>query len=803
MGTLWQDTKYGARVLLKSPGFALVSVLTLALGVGATTAIFSVVNAVLLRPLPYPQPERIVQVWENNHRRGWLTDPVSPLNFVAWEEQAKSFESLAAYEYENFVLTGGGEPERVSGALVSRKFFDVMGVKPAAGRSFAPEEDVKGGPRVAVISRRLAERQFGAGAEAVGRTLTLNNQSYAVVGVMPAGFQFPSRSTDLWATPAVDRSRPRSDHFLYSVGRLRPGVALDEAQAEMDGIAARLAEQFPDTNRDFGVTLVSLHEQVTGKSRRALLVMLGAVGLMLLIACANVANLLLARATARRREIAVRAALGAGRWRIARQLLTESLLLAVLGGGSGLLLAAWGVDLLGSAAARSLPRAAEIGIDTRAFAFALGASVFTGLLFGLAPAVSFSSPDLNQSLKEGGGGALKGSRRSRLQGALVVAEIALALVLLVGAGLLVKSYARLQAVDPGFRADGVLTFQIALPETKYETEESQAEFYARALEKIRAVPGVEGAGLVSDLPFSGSRTSRSFEIEGRARAEGADSLNADYRKASPGYFGALGIALLRGRQFSERDGGGAPPVAVVNEALARKFFPGEEVLGKRVVFREGDRDVAREMVGVVADLKHDDLTGRRAPEIYVPVAQHANPWMFAAARGTVEPRSLAGALRAAVREVDADQPIHNVTTMRQRLEDSVAPQRFNAALLAFFASVALALACVGVFGVMSYTVAQRTHEIGIRMALGALPRDITRLVVGQGLRLALAGALVGVAAAMALTRLMAGLLFEVRPADPTVFAGLALLLAGAALLACYLPSRRAAKVDPLVALRDE
>src|SRR5919197_255910 len=794
MGSLLTDVRYAIRRLRHSPGFSLVIIVTLALGIGANTAIFSVVNAVLLRPLPYGDPERLVQVWENNLKRGWSRDTISPQNFDDWQAQSRSFDAMAAYEYESFVLTGGEAPERLVGILASSAFIDVLGVKPALGRGFLPGEDARGAGRVVILSDRLWRRRFGGDLGVIGKPVTLNGESYTVVGVMPADFSFPSPRLDVWV-PSIDIGRPRGDHFMYAVARLGPGVTLAHAQEEMNTIARRLGEQYPGTNGNSGVTLVPLREEVVGQVRPALLVLLGAVLFMLLIACVNVANLLLARAQGRPREIAVRAALGASRLRLVRQLLTESLVLALAGGGAGLLLSVWGVDLIVAASAGAIPRASEVGVDSRAFFFTLAASLVTGLLFGLAPALGSSAPDLNSSLKEGSKGAGVGRRPQRAQGALVVTEVALALVLLVGAGLLLKSYARLRRVDPGFSPERVLTARLSLPESKYPDKDRQAAFARQALERIRAVPGVRAAGVVSDLPMSGSRSGRSFDIEGRETPSGPDSLTpqADYRKVSPDYFRAIGMRLVRGREFTERDDAEAPGVCVVNESFARHFFPGEEPIGKRLIY--GDARVVREIVGVVADVTHESLADKRKPEVYVQFAQHPKGEMFFAVRAAGDPLALAAPLKNAVLEVDRDLPVYSVLTMQQRVENSVAPQRFNTLLLAFFAAVAMLLAAVGVFGVVSYTVAQRTREIGIRVALGAQGRDILRLVVGRVMKLALAGVALGLPAAFALTRLLARLLYEVKPTDPLVFAGVAALLALVALLACLVPARREAKVD--------
>jgi putative ABC transport system permease protein len=788
--------------LLKRPGFTLVAVATLALGVGATSALFSIVNSVLLRPLPYKDSDRLVQVWETNLKRGWTRDTISPLNFEDWQAQNHSFEAVSAYEYEGMVLSGGEVPERLVGALASSDFFRVLGVEPALGRSFLPGEDRPGAPRVAVVSNRLWQRRLGGGTDAVGRPLTLNGEVYTVVGVMPPGFEFPSRGVDLWV-PSLDLGRPRSDHFMFAVARLKPSITVETAQADIDGVARRLAEQYPETNGNAGVALIPLHEETVGKARRPLLLMLGAVALLLLIACVNVANLLLARASGRQKEIALRSALGASRWRVVRQLLTESVLLGVLGGGFGALLSVWVVGLLVTSSGGGIPRSQEVAIDARALAFTLAASVLTGLLFGLAPALNFSSQDLNRTLKEGARGVAGGRRQSRVQGALVVSEIALALVLLAGAGLLARSYARLSRVDPGFDADGALTARVSLSEVKYRDKDRQARFFAQVLERVRALPGVRHAGAVSDLPFSGSRTGQSFDIEGHPPGPDELTPSADYRKVSPDYFEAMGIVLLRGRDFTERDGESSTPVAVVNEAFARRFFDGEEVLGKRLLYPEGERRVSREIVGVVADLKHESLIGEGEPEVYVPFTQRPNSWMFLAVRGDGDLATLAGSVRAAVREVDPGEPVYGVMTMRQRLDQSLAPQRFNTILLGAFAAAATLLAAVGVFGVLSFQVGARRHEIGIRMALGARSGDVLRLVIWRGLRLVLAGVAIGLAAALALTRVMASLLFGVSATDPATLATISLGLIAVVLVACYLPARRATKVDPITVLRCE
>ncbi|HKC65075.1 MAG TPA: ABC transporter permease, partial [Pyrinomonadaceae bacterium] len=659
MNTFWHDLRYGFRMLWKRPGFTLIAIVALALGIGANTAIFSVVNAVLLRPLPFPQSERLVQVWENNLKRGWTRDTVSPKNFADWQEQNRSFDAIAAYENESFILTGNETPERLGGIRASSSFIDVLGVKPVLGRGFLPGEDERGANRVAILSNSLWQRRFGGRNDAIGESITLNGESYMVVGVMPADFSFPSTRTDVWV-PSIDLTRSRGSHFMYSVARLKPGVTLKQAQEDMDAVARRLAAQYPDSNGNSGVMLVPLQDEIVGRVRPALFILLGAVALMLLIACVNVANLLLARATSRQKEIAVRSALGASRFRLVRQLLTESLLLALVGGAVGLLLSAWGVDLIVAASAGAIPRAAEIGVDSRAFFFTLAASLLTGLLFGLFPALNFSAPDLNSALKDGSKAVAGGRRQGRTQSLLVVTEIAIALVLLVGAGLLLKSYARLRRVDPGFNAEKVLTARLDLPASAYPDKERQAAFVPRALERIRALPGVVEAGVVSDLPFSGSRSGRSFDIEGRATSSEPDSItpHADYRKVSPDYFRAIGIRVMRGREFTERDGKDSPPAAIVNEAFARRFFQDGDPIGKRIVYDDGDSNTVREIVGLVADVKHENLADENAPEVYVPFAQHPQSEMFFAVRTTGDPQTLAVPLKNAVLEVDKDLPIY-------------------------------------------------------------------------------------------------------------------------------------------------
>ncbi|MBV8858093.1 MAG: ABC transporter permease [Acidobacteria bacterium] len=801
MRALLQDLRYATRRLWKSPGFAAVAVGALALGIGANTAIFSVVNSVLLRPLPYPAPEQLVQLWESRPRQNMPRVEIAPHEFLAWADQCQSFQRLAAIDAAEYNLTGRGEPERVTGALVSAAYFPLLGVAPAHGRAFLDEEDRPGANNVVVLGHELWQSRFNSDPSVVGQTVSLDGVACNVVGVLPRGFRLPEGAA--LARPiafsAEDRAQPGS-HFLNVLGRLKEGVSVEQASAEMATVAARVEQSLGGTNVGHQVVVVPLHEQVVGGARTALLVLLGAVALVLLIACANVANLLLARAAARRREVAVRAALGASRWRIIRQLLAESLLLSGSGGALGLLLAVWGVDLLVGLDPEGVQRAGEVTLDWRVLAFTLGLSVLTGLLFGLAPALQASKTDFVESLKEGGRSG-QGLARSRLRSSLVVAEVALTLVLLVGAGLLLKSFSRLLAVDPGLDPHHVITMAVSLPQAKYGEPQRITAFYEQLLQEAAALPGVQAAGVVSVLPLTGDDTSNFVQIEGRAPLPPGQAMRAGRRNVSADYFRALGIPLKRGRAFTPADTAEAQRVLVINEAMARSFFAGEDPVGKRV--RTSDKSPWAEVVGIVGDVRHQGLDVDTRPEMFFPHLQTPSRQMTLVVRSEGDPVALAGPLRERVRSIDKDQPVGNVKTMEGWLSESVASRRFSAALLGVFAAAAAALAALGLYGVVSYSVAQRTHEIGLRVALGARPRDVLRLVIGQGMTLTLVGTGVGVAVALALTRVMSGLLFGVGATDPAVFVTVPLLLAAVALLACYIPARRATKVDPMVALRYE
>ena len=796
METLWQDLKYGVRTLLRNKGFTIIAVLALALGIGANTAIFSVVNAVLLRPLPYPHPDRLVEVFESNKQSGEESGTISFPNLKDWKEQSQSFSQIAAYEYDRFILTGRDAPERFVGLNVAANFFQALDVSPASGRAFQAQEDQPGAPRVVILSHNLWQRRFAGDAKLIGQTLTLNNESYTVIGIMPQGFESPETGIELWSPLIVDPERGRGGHFLSAIARLKPDVTIEQAQTEMDTIARRLAQAYPDTNKNAGVKLIPLRDYLVGNIRSMLLVLLGAVGFVLLIACANVAALLLAQATARQKEMAIRTALGAGRGRLVRQFLTESVLLSLLGGGLGLLLTLWGIDLLAAAIPGNIYNAKAIGVDTQVLGFTLLVSLLTGLLFGLAPALQSSQTDLNESLKEGGRGASGGRRRQRLFSALIVSEFALALVLLIGGGLLIKSFWRLQQIDPGFNPEHLLTMQLSLPKTRYAESQQQINFFNRVLEHVATLPGIEAVGLTSELPFNGSRTGSSFAIEGQTE----DSLHADNRTISSDYFRAMGIPLVRGRAFTPRDAANATRVAIINETSARRFWPAENPIGKRLILKE----VKYEIIGIVKDVKHIQLTEETAPEIYVHYPQvPSRTWMDLAARTTNNPENSIASIRRAIREVDPNQPVYGVRTMEQKLSRSISAQRFSALLLGIFAAVALILAAVGIYGVIAYSVTQRTHEIGVRLALGAQAGDVFKLIVGQGLRLALIGVAAGLLGAFAVTRVMASLLYGVSATDPLIFFGVSLLLAAVAFLACYIPARRATKVDPMIALRYE
>jgi putative ABC transport system permease protein len=808
MRTLLQDIKFGCRSLAKNPGFTAVAVLALALGVGANSAIFSVVNATLLNPLPFPEEGQLLRLGEGKRggaqpERGSFSYP----DYKDVQQQAQTLAHVSAFLNAGAMLTDEGlEQERVYGADVSPEYFDVLGIRPELGRVFTTEED-RPSSGVVVISHGLWQRRFGGRRDVIGRQLRMGVTPVTVVGVMPEGFEYPFRADrqDFWEPlndrPAPDRDQ-RDSHSYRVIARMKPGVTLEQANAELDTISRRLEQQYPDSNTTTLAAGASMHEEMTRDVRPALLILLGAVGLVLLIACANVANLLLARAAGRQREIAIRTALGASRWRVVRQLLVESLLLALAGGACGLLLALWGTDVLVAAGPANIPRVGQAGLDARVLAFTMLVSVLTGVVFGLVPALQASRTDLTGGLKEGSRGSTEGPRRSRVRSALVVAEVALSLVLLIGAGLLIRSFVRLMQTDPGFDPARVVALDIPLGSKRYDTPEKQSAFFAQLVGRVRGMQGVEAAGVVNNLPLGNSIDELTFNIEGRPPFQPGAMPQAHYTVVSPGYFEALKIPLRSGRMFTEHDDARSPNVMLVSEALARAVFAGENPVGRRLIT---DAAVPPfEIVGVVGDARRVSLASEAEPEFYVPFQQAAQRRLNLVVRaGAGDPAALTSSLRGAVAELDKDQLIWQTRTLDQLVSASVAGRRFNMTLLGLFASVAMALAALGLYGVMAYSVTRRTHEIGVRMALGARGSDVLRMVVGQGMRLALLGVAIGLAAAFAVTRVLASLLYGVTTTDPLTYAGLAALLASVAFLASYLPARRATKVDPMEALRYE
>jgi putative ABC transport system permease protein len=804
---LFQDLRYAGRMQLKNPGFTIVAVIALALGIGANTAIFSVVNSVLLRPLPYKDPERLVMVWEDASKHGYPRDTPASANYVDWRDQNTVFEGMAAIADESFNLTGAGEPERLEGRLVSANLFPLLGVDPHIGRTFTSAEDQPGSNRVVVLSYPLWQRRFGGDKSIVGRPLSLNGETYTVVGVMPARFQFPTSDDQVWAPIAFtnEDATNRNRHYLQVLARLKPGTSLEQAQTEMSTIAARLQQQYPDSNADQGAAVTPLHEHLVGDIKPALLILLGAVGLVLLIACANVANLLLARAAVRQKEIAVRVALGARRWRLLRQFLTESVLLSALGGVVGLALAYGGLVLLRAFIPENISQAGQISIDLKVLGFTFVVSLFTGLIFGLAPALQAARFNQTETLKEGGRDSATGSSGKRLRGLLVMAEVAVSLVLLIGAGLLINSFLRLRNVDPGFRSNNLLTMRIVLPQPKYEQFERRSAFYTELIQRVQNIAGVKSAAVTTNLPLYRQGNSIGISIEGQPPPPPGQENIVVTRIISPGYFDTMSIPLVSGRALTDQDTATTPRVAVISETMARKYWPGQDPIGKRI----GTGRIQRpedwtQVVGVVKDVRQFELTADPRPQMYLPYKQRGFfDLRDLVVKTEVDPATLAATVRQTVWAIDKDQPVSNIRTMDEILLDSIARQRFSMLLLAIFAGVALVLAAVGIYGVMSYSVAQRTHEIGIRMALGAQTGAVLRLAVGYGLKLVVAGTVIGLIAAFALTRVMSTLLFGVTATDPATFTLISLLLIAVAALASYIPARRATKVDPIIALRYE
>jgi putative ABC transport system permease protein len=806
MDSLIQDIRFGLRRLARRPALTSVVVIALALGIGANTAIFSVVNALLLNPLPYPEPDRLAMVWMNNTRMKIDQDIHSFPNFRDYKEQNQSFERLAVYSPRSANLTGDGEPVRVVGVAATSELLPMLGVQPHLGRTFTAEEDQQGAGGVVLLGYGLWRGRFGADPEILGKSVALNGTPRTVIGVMPAGFNFPTKETEYWIPLAAPQelAEARSAFWLYMAGRLKPGVSVERAQADMSAIAGRLAAQFPEALEGYGANVVGLHDQMVGKIRPALLVLTGAVAFVLLIACANVANLLLVSAAAREREIAIRTALGAGRWRLVRQLLTESVVLFLAGGMAGVLVAYWGLGVLLALSPPDLPRLDDVKIDARVLAFTLCVSFVTGVLAGLVPALQSSVRELSDSLKEGGRGATFGRVSGRLRDLLVVSEVALALVLLVGAGLMIASFVELKRVDLGFDPDRLLTMQLQLPGAKYPEPPQVAAFSDDLLGRAASAPGARSVGAITDLFLSTTPNSTIFSIEGRPDPLPTERVEVPVDSISPNFFEVVRTPLLRGRSFTDADRDGTTPVVIINETMAKRFWPGEDPVGKRMRYGIGDSDIPwMTIVGVVGDMRRTGFDESVRCETFLPLAQNPARRLTIVARAEGEPASLAGVLRDQVRAVDPDQPVFAVKTVDELLGDMASQRRLTMLLFGVFAGLALLLAAVGIYGVMSYAVTQRTHEIGVRMALGAQVGDVLRLVVGKGMALALAGIAAGLAAAFALSRVMASLLYGVSATDPLTFGGVALLLGLVALLASYLPARRAARVDAMIALRYE
>jgi putative ABC transport system permease protein len=804
------DLKYAFRLFLKNPGFSLVAVAVLAIGIGANSAIFSIVNTVLLRPLPYPQPERLMMVWVDNPVQGYHEDVTSYPNFLDWQAQNTVFETIAAYFGATFTLTGSGDPEQLNGAFVTSDFFRTLGVEPALGRWFSAEEFVAGRNHAVVLAYDTWQQRFGGRTDILGTPVQLNGLPYAVVGIAPAGFAFPGAT--FWA-PLAPEGRTgdlmpiRGTLWLEVIGRLKSGVTERNAQAAMDVIAARLRDAYPQDNAGQGINLEPLHESIVGDIRPALLVLLAAVGFVLVIACANVANLLLAKAATRRREMALRAALGAARARVIRQVLVESVLLAAIGAGIGLLIASWGLDLLVAAAPPGVPRLAQTRVDVPVLLFTALATIVTALAFGIVPAVQVARTSLNEVLQEAGRTGGESQRSRAFRSTLVVAEIAAAVVLLVAAGLMINSFVRLQSIESGFEPERVLSFRISLPNSRYPPGEAVQTFHDRVLERVRAIPGVESAALASTVLLSALPNSATLSIEGRPPLPSNDrNPPVPYDSVTPGFFETVGMRLRAGRHFTAEDDPAHPDVAIVNEAFVRRYFSeAGAALGTRVTYGNPQSDETRWMtiVGIVGDARRQGPDVEPAAELFMPMRQALRSSVQVLLRTAVPPASLAGAARAAVWSIDPQQPITSLRPLDALVADQTAARRFNTWLLGLLSGVALLLASIGLYGLISYSIVQRTREIGIRLALGAQPGSVLAMVLRDGMRLTAMGLAAGAAIALVATRAMTSLLFGVEPTDPLTFASIAAVLATVAALACYVPGRRAARVDPIVALRHE
>jgi len=800
------DIRYAFRNLLRRPGFTIIAVVTLALGIGANTAIFSAIYALLLKPLPWPELDRVVAIWDKSPSRGYEHNEVTMANYLDWQAQNQSFEQLALYNWWNVNLSGGDIPERVQGFTVTANYLDTLGVKPIMGRNFSPEENQPGKNKVAIISYNLWQRHFGGDPNILNKTITTNGLAITIVGVLPEHFNYP-KGGEIYAPLELTQRvvQNRRLHTYYVVGRLKPGVSIKSAQSDIDNITARLEQQYPDNNKGWGASVIPIVADTVRAYDTVLWVVMAAVAFVLLIACANVANLMLARASGRQREIALRTALGASRWRIIRQLLTESVIVALIGGVVGVLVALWGLDALRAAnpgdAAKFAPGWYQLGLNFTVLAFTVGLSLLCGIVFGLAPALQVSKPNLNDSLKEGS--RQTSGRGHGLRSSLVVFEIAVSLVLLVGAGLAARTFLALLKTDPGFNPENLLTMNLVLPSAKYTDEPKREAFYTELIQRVKSTPGVESAAAVNFLPLGGSNASDAYLVEGVPEPPPDQENLARYRVCTPDYFQTMGIRVVQGRNFTEYDKAKAPLVVIVNEALARKHWPDGDAVGKRIKsYGPPDKAPWYEIVGVVQDVKHE-LNIPVTPEFYFPYAQDVWSSMVVVARTKVDPASLAGALRQQVWAIDKDQAVFDVHTMQEVRAISVGMYSSGSIMLGIFAGVALLLASIGIYGVMAFAVTQRTQEIGIRMALGAGRRDVLKLIFKHGMKLALFGIAIGLLGSWGLTRFMKGLLFGVAPTDVLTFSLVSLSLLITAFLACYLPARRATKVDPLVALRYE
>jgi putative ABC transport system permease protein len=803
MGTLWQDLRYGIRMLAKNPGFTAVAIITLALGIGANTAIFSVVNAVVLRPLPYADAGQLISLEENGHHGHQLS--ISYPDLLDWQQQNQVFENIAGFRSASFNLAGEYQPERIPGRSVTRNFFATLGAAPFLGRDFLPEDDHDGANPVVIVSHSLWERILGADPHAVGRTLPLNGRAYTIAGVLPADFHF-YLAGEIYTPIGLDAKElsPRAAHAgIYGLGRLKRDVTFQQARAQMDTIALRLQRQYPDSNSGTGVTLTTLREDLIGEVRPVVLILFASVGFLLLICCMNVANLLLARAASRTREIAIRTAIGATRMRLLRQLLTESALLGVLGGGLGLLIGAWGTSAFAALLPAGLRRLAEINIDARVFAFTLGISLLAGMIFGLAPALHSMRLDLNTGLRAGGKTSGFFSGHELFRNVLVVSEIALSLVLLTGAGLMLRSFASVMNVNLGLNPKNVLTMQVFLPDSKYHNDAQARTFFDQLSDRLKGIPGVEASGFITPLPLSGDGWQDAVLREGQPQPLPGQFPSSDFHTISPGYFQAMGVQLLEGRDFRSADDQNAPPVAIVSQSMAKKYWPDEDPVGKR--FQKGGhaKITMLTVVGIAADTKQYGPAAKTLTEFYLPYRQNPLQRFTLVLRTKSDPLAMQSAVREQVQALDKSQPVYGVQTMEQIVENSLSPRRTNTRLLAGFATLALLLAAVGIYGVMAYFVTQRTNEIGVRVALGAQKTDILKLIVGKGTILTLAGAAIGVVASFGATRFLQSLLFGVKATDPLTFLAVPLVLCSVALTASYIPARRAMRVDPMIALRYE